>query len=65
MNNAHPIEREIVISNVQWFKDRANNTSELRTISANIYKWDGKRYQVKKNVPWMKRFDANFDSADK
>ena len=57
--NKNPAEREIIVPNEQWLNDPTTHASVLKTTSANIYWWDGAKYEVTRNVPWAKRFNTS------
>lgn len=48
-------DQMIVISNLGWVLNKQTGLSELKPVSADIYRWKGKSYTVEKNVPWSLR----------
>jgi len=45
----------VIIANRDWVHDPKTGASEYLPVSADIFNWDGKRYQVRENVKWTDR----------
>jgi hypothetical protein len=57
--NGSDDEQRIIIANTSWEIDASTGKSVLKPTSADVYRWDGKTYQVKEDVPWLERFSRD------
>jgi len=46
--------QRIIVANMDWVHD-ANGGKDYLPITADIFTWDGKRYQVREQVKWAER----------
>ena len=47
--------QRIIIANMDWVHDTKTGASEYLPLTADIFTWDGKSYQVRENVKWADR----------
>jgi len=53
--SAGDYNQRIIVSSVDWVVDPASGESRQQPVTADIYVWDGKTYQVRRGVPWKDR----------
>jgi hypothetical protein len=52
--SAYAIER-IIVTKMDWVHDPGSGDRVFMPLTANIYTWDGKHYQLQKGVKWSER----------
>ena len=60
VDNSQPVpggywSQRIIIANMDWVHDSKTGASEYLPLTADVFTWDGKRYQVRENVKWTER----------
>jgi hypothetical protein len=45
----------VIIANMDWVHDAKTGASEYLPVTADIFRWDGERYQVHEKVKWTER----------
>jgi hypothetical protein len=50
--------QRIIISNLRWVVDRRSGARSYVPVTADVYVWDGSKYEARNAIPWADRFTA-------